>query len=271
MPELPEVETTRRGLAPLTEGRSIHRLDIRQRRLRWPVPRSVRHASGQRVRSLERRAKWLIWRLDTGSLLWHLGMSGSFRAWNDVPPAGPHDHVDIHMQDGPLIRFTDPRRFGALLWQAGPDPLIHARLSGLGPEPLGAEFDGDYLWRASRGRRAPVKAFIMDARVVAGVGNIYATESLFAAGIHPLKAAGRIGRARYHRLAAAVQAVLARAIAAGGTTLRDFSAGDGTPGYFALELAVYGRAGAACPSCGNRLASRVIAQRNTFYCTRCQR
>lgn len=271
MPELPEVETTRRGLAPLVGGRAIDSIRVRHRQLRWPVANTVQRAAGQTVRNLERRAKWLIWRLETGSLLWHLGMSGSFRAWDDAPPAGAHDHVDVRISGGPLIRFTDPRRFGALLWQAGPDPLVHPRLSGLGPEPLGADFDGDYLWRASRGRRAAVKAFIMDARVAAGVGNIYAAESLFQARIHPLRAAGRISRERYGRLADAIREVLERAISAGGTTLRDFSAGDGTPGYFALELAVYGRAGSACPSCGRGLSSRVIAQRNTIYCGHCQR
>lgn len=269
MPELPEVETTRRGLSPLVTGNRIGSITIRQPQLRWPVPDVVQTLSGQQVLAIQRRAKWLIWRLESGSLLWHLGMSGSFRGWADAPPPGAHDHIDIQIEHGHLIRYTDPRRFGALLWSQT-DPLTHPRLAGLGPEPFDATFDGDYLWRLSRGRRAPIKSFVMDGRVVVGVGNIYACESLFQAGIHPARAAGRVGRERYRRLAAAIRQILDRAIEVGGTSLRDFTVGDGTPGYFGQSLQVYGRAGLACSACGQPVRRVVIGQRSTFFCARCQ-
>lgn len=274
MPELPEVETTRRGLAPLVERRTVARIDVRHRQLRWAVADELEALGGCAVGDLQRRAKWLIWRFDHGSLLWHLGMSGSFRAWTDPPAPGRHDHIDVTIQGGHTIRYTDPRRFGAALWQPGDDPLAHPRLSGLGPEPLGDDFDGecggDRLWRISRGRRGSVKQFIMDPSVVVGVGNIYAAEALFAAGIHPRRAAGRVGRARYERLADAIRRTLARAIEVGGTSLRDFTVGDGTPGYFGQELKVYGRAGQPCPGCGRTLKGAVIGQRATVWCSGCQ-
>lgn len=270
MPELPEVETTRRGLAPLAEGKRIESITVRQPMLRWPIPPGVNNLVGCRILALERRAKWLIWRLDSGSLLWHLGMSGSFRGWREAPPPGAHDHVDVQIESGYLIRFTDPRRFGALLHTVG-DPLTHQRLAALGPEPLGADFSGEWLWLISRGRRAPVKSFIMDSRIVVGVGNIYASEALIDAGIHPGRAAGRISRTRYDRLAATIRDTLARAIEVGGTSLRDFTVGDGTPGYFGQSLKVYGREGEACPECAGLIRRVVIGQRSTFYCPRCQR
>lgn len=269
MPELPEVETTRRGLAPLVEGRRIAAITVRQRALRWPVPLAVDGLGGEWIHALERRAKWLIWRLDSACLLWHLGMSGSFRGWADAPEPGPHDHVDLQIEGGYLIRYTDPRRFGALLHCSG-DPLEHPRLAGLGPEPLGDDFDGDDLWRRSRGRKAPIKSFIMDSRIVVGVGNIYASEALFDAGIHPTRPAGRISRARYHRLAQTIATTLAAAIDLGGTSLRDFTVGDGTPGYFGQSLKVYGREGEPCPGCGNPVRRKVVGQRSTFYCPVCQ-
>jgi len=269
MPELPEVETTRRGLAPLVEGKRIAAITVRQRGLRWPVPMEVDGLAGERVHALERRAKWLIWRLDHACLLWHLGMSGSFRGWEVAPEPGVHDHVDIQIESGHLIRYTDPRRFGALLYCTG-NPLEHPRLVGLGPEPLGDEFGGDELWQRSRGRRAPVKSFIMDSRIVVGVGNIYASEALFDAGIHPTRPAGRISQARYHRLVQTIRATLAAAIEVGGTSLRDFTVGDGTPGYFGQSLKVYGREGKACPGCGAPVRRKVIGQRSTFYCPVCQ-
>jgi len=271
MPELPEVETTRRGLEPLAGGRDVAAVAVRQRQLRWPVCDELEALTGCRIRAVERRAKWLLWRFEHGTLLWHLGMSGSFRGWPNPPPPGRHDHIDLLLRGGLALRYTDPRRFGAVLWQPGPDPLCHPRLAGLGPEPLGDAFDGDGLWRASRGRRLPVKQFIMDGRVVVGVGNIYAAEALFAAGIHPLRAAGRIARQRYRRLADAIRTTLRRAIDVGGTSLRDFTVGDGTPGYFGHELQVYGRAGARCPRCGATLKGAVVGQRATVWCGRCQR
>ena len=270
MPELPEVETTRRGLAPLTEGRRIARLEVRQPLLRWPVPESINQAVGQQIKALERRGKWLVWRLEHGHLLWHLGMSGSFRGWQQGPPPGAHDHVDLQIDDGHLIRYTDPRRFGALLWCPG-DPLAHPRLAELGPEPFDERFDGNYLWRLSRGRRAPVKSFIMDGRIVVGVGNIYACEALFDAGIHPHRPAGRVGAARYSRLARAIVRILTQAIEVGGTSLRDFTVGDGTPGYFGQSLKVYGREHQPCPTCTAPIRRMIIGQRSTFYCSHCQR
>lgn len=270
MPELPEVETTRRGLAPLVEGRRIAAVTIRQRQLRWPIPAELDAVAGQTITALERRAKWLIWRLESGSLLWHLGMSGSFRGWQNPPAPGPHDHVDLAIEHGHVIRYTDPRRFGALLW-GGDAPHAHPRLATLGPEPLGDAFDGEWLWRLSRGRRAAVKLFIMDAKTVVGVGNIYASEALFAAGIHPRRPAGRISRQRYDALAGTIRKTLADAIEVGGTSLRDFTAGDGTPGYFGQSLKVYGRDGEPCPRCGAAIRREVIGQRSTFFCPRCQR
>mgnify|MGYP001058386879 CR=1 FL=1 len=270
MPELPEVETTRRGLAPLTEGRVIQAIKLRKRDLRWPIPEAIKRAEGQRVVAMERRAKWLIWRLEAGYMLWHLGMSGSFRGWTDPPSPAAHDHVDVQVQDGHLIRYTDPRRFGALLW-ADDKPLEHPRLAHLGPEPFDPRFNGDYLWKLSRGRRGPIKNFIMDGQVVVGVGNIYACEALFSTGIHPRRAAGRVGRERYQTLAQAIVEILSRAIEVGGTSLRDFTVGDGTPGYFGQSLQVYGREGKPCPGCEQPLRREVIGQRSTFFCVRCQR
>ena len=225
---------------------------------------------GQTIQALERRSKWLIWRFDTGSILWHLGMSGSFRGWLEPPPAGAHDHIDIRIADGHTIRYTDPRRFGAVLWQAGCDPEAHPRLANLGPEPLSDAFDGDWLWRLSRGRKTAVKNFIMDGHVVVGVGNIYAAESLFDAGIHPKRAAGRISLERYRRLAEEIRKTLTRAIEVGGTSLRDFTVGDGTPGYFGQQLKVYGRADQPCLNCSSALKSGVIGQRSTVWCPNCQ-
>ena len=271
MPELPEVETTRRGLDPLVTGRTVGSLTVRQPMLRWPVAPEAAALAGREVLALERRAKWLLWRFEHGTLLWHLGMSGSFRGWDDPPPAGAHDHLDVAVRGGRTIRYTDPRRFGAVLWQAGDDPFVHPRLAGLGPEPLSDAFDGDHLWRASRGRRGAVKTFVMDNAVVVGVGNIYAAESLFDAGIHPKRAAGRISRARYARLAETIRATLTRAIEVGGTSLRDFTVGDGTPGYFGQELKVYGKAGEPCPACGAAIKGAVIGQRATTWCPDCQR
>ncbi|MDT8410176.1 MAG: bifunctional DNA-formamidopyrimidine glycosylase/DNA-(apurinic or apyrimidinic site) lyase [Wenzhouxiangellaceae bacterium] len=270
MPELPEVETTRRGLAPLVVGQSIAGLTVRQSQLRWPVAAELAQLSGQVVRRLKRRAKWLIWSFDDGSLLWHLGMSGSFRAWEQPPPAGRHDHIDVAISHGHVVRYTDPRRFGAVLWQPGADPLLHPRLAGLGPEPLDPAFNGDALWRLSRGRKTSIKQFIMDGANVVGVGNIYAAEALFSAGIHPKRAAGRVGRQRYGVLAEAIRVTLSSAIAVGGTSLRDFTVGDGTPGYFGQQLKVYGRPGQACPNCGRALKSEVIGQRATVWCGGCQ-
>ena len=270
MPELPEVETTRRGIEPYLVGRRVERLRIRQPRLRWPIPRALqRSLPGQRVTGVERRAKYLLVHTAAGSALLHLGMSGSLRVLPDATPAGAHDHVDWLLDSGRILRFTDPRRFGCQLWQ--PPGRVHRLLAGLGPEPLAATFDGVYLWRMSRGRAAPVKAFVMDQKIVVGVGNIYAAEALFAAGIRPTRAAGSVSLARYERLAAEIKRILDYAITRGGTTLRDFLRPDGEPGYFEQELFVYGREGAPCKVCRTPIRSLRLGQRSTFYCPRCQR
>lgn len=270
MPELPEVETTRRGLEPHLVGRRVLELVVRQPRLRWPVPRALRTGlPGQRIEGIERRAKYLLVHTGPGSALLHLGMSGALRVLPQGVAPGPHDHVDWRLDSGHVLRYTDPRRFGCQLWQ--PRGSVHALLAGLGPEPLGDAFDGDLLWRRSRGRKAAVKLFLMDQAVVVGVGNIYASEALFAAGIHPGRAAGSISRARYARLAEDVKRILAHAIRRGGTTLRDFISPDGLPGYFEQELFAYGREGEPCRACGAPIRASVIGQRSTFHCPRCQR
>lgn len=271
MPELPEVETTRRGIAPLLEGRRVLAVDVREPRLRWPVsPMLARDLPGQPIEGVSRRAKFLLLATPVGHLIMHLGMSGSLRVVSNNVPPEKHDHLDLVMEDGRCLRLRDPRRFGAALWTTG-DPLQHPLLESLGPEPLEHAFNAEWLHDHARRRRVAVKSFIMDSRIVAGVGNIYASEALFIAGIHPARAAGRISRNRYARLVDAVRRVLEDAITAGGTTLRDFVDTDGNPGYFARKLRVYGRNGGPCESCGTPVRSRVIGQRSTFYCPRCQR
>jgi formamidopyrimidine-DNA glycosylase len=279
MPELPEVETTRRGLAPHVEGRIVTGVTLRRPDLRWPIPAEIRQLlPGQRIAAVRRRAKYLLLDTRVGSALLHLGMSGSLRVLPASTPVRTHDHVDIVLAGGPadngaestrVLRFTDPRRFGCLLWQ--PPGETHELLQDLGPEPLSAGFDGDYLFDLSRGRKAPVKTFLMDQKVVVGVGNIYVAEALFAAGISPLRAAGRVSRDRYARLAASVKDILGYAIERGGTTLRDFISPDGEPGYFELELAAYGRGGEPCPRCGRPLKQATIGQRTTVWCGYCQK
>lgn len=270
MPELPEVETTLRGIEPHLKNQRVARVVVRDPRLRWPVPDEVSNADGQPVVKLQRRGKYLLLGLQNGSLLIHLGMSGSLRVLQHPADPRKHDHFDIELQNGVCLRFNDPRRFGALLWLPG-EPLSHALLRDLGPEPLSGEFTAGYLYRASRGRKLAVKNFIMDGHVVVGVGNIYASEALFMAGIHPQRAAGRVSRLRYESLAAAIRDVLERAIRRGGTTLRDFVNSEGAPGYFAQELLVYGRAGSDCFQCGGKISQKVIGQRSSYYCPACQR
>lgn len=270
MPELPEVETTRRGLARHLTGLGIRDVVVRDHGLRYRVTPGLRaKLRGRRIATIGRRGKYLLLYLDRGCLLCHLGMSGSFRVTDAGKVADKHDHLDLVFDGGAILRFRDPRKFGCILWIAR-EPLRHGLLAGLGPEPLGKDFGGDYLYEKSRGRSAPVKHFIMDGRIVPGVGNIYANEALFKAGIHPVRAAGRISRRRYRALAAAIRDVLKRAIRRGGTTLRDFTRDDGRPGYFGQALAVYRRAGEACPACGGAIRTRVLGQRSTFYCPRCQ-
>jgi formamidopyrimidine-DNA glycosylase len=224
---------------------------------------------GSFIRSLRRRAKYLLFDTDAGTLMLHLGMSGSVRIIDPAEPAGKHDHVDIEVGNGKALRFRDPRRFGSLLWTS--DPEAHPLLKGLGPEPLLAGFDGRYLWEKARGRRIAIKQFIMNSGVVVGVGNIYASEALFLAGIHPKRRADRIALPRMIGLADAIRSVLERAIVAGGTTLRDYHGGDGEPGYFSQELSAYGRDGLPCLVCKRPISVAVLGQRSTFYCARCQK
>lgn len=272
MPELPEVETTRRGILPRLQGRRVVAVRVFEEGLRWPVtPGLPRLLPGQRLEDIERRAKYLLMRFSNGTLLVHLGMTGSLRVFSsEKTPLRKHDHLELHWDDGSVLRYHDPRRFGTVQWlgcAAGDHPL----LVGLGPEPLGPDFGGGYLFQRSRGRRLAVKQLLMDAAVVVGVGNIYANEALFLAGIDPRRQAGRIALERYARLADGVRTVLESALARGGTTLRDYVDGDGSPGYFAQELKVYGRAGLPCVRCGTRIGTIRQAQRSTFYCPKCQR
>ncbi|HEU0277640.1 MAG TPA: bifunctional DNA-formamidopyrimidine glycosylase/DNA-(apurinic or apyrimidinic site) lyase [Rhodanobacteraceae bacterium] len=269
MPELPEVETTRRGIAPFVEGRVVTRVILRRHTLRWPIPRAIEaQLPGRRIDTVERRAKYLLLHTDGGAALIHLGMSGSLRITDPDAPWRKHDHYEFVLDPGRALRFNDPRRFGCLLWQKPGE--VHPLLRHLGPEPLGDEFDGDVLWTASRGHHAAVKSFLMDQSIVVGVGNIYASEALFMARVHPRRAAGRVSRERYARIAAAIRGVLSYSIARGGTTIRDFIAPDGEQGHFEQELQVYGRAGEPCKICGTPIKSAVIAQRTTYWCPHCQ-
>lgn len=271
MPELPEVETTRRGVAPHVTGRRIAAVHVYDARLRWPVPASLpKIVSGRRIRAIDRRSKYLLFRLDpAGTLLVHLGMTGSLRVYSRgrAPPRRLHDHVDIALDDGVLMRYHDPRRFGAMLWLAED---AHPLLAELGPEPLDRSFTADYLYTRTRGRRASIKVTLMDNRVVVGVGNIYANESLFRAGIRPSTPAGRLSRARLSRLVDAVREVLAEAIAKGGSTLRDFVDAQGEPGLFQLSYRVYGREGEPCRRCGTPIRATRLGQRASYHCPRCQ-
>lgn len=269
MPELPEVETIRRGLRRHLRGALVQRVVVRDARLRWPVETGLQERlAGRPLREIHRRAKYLLFDTGEGMLLVHLGMSGSLRLLKPATPPGPHDHVDLCLDDGTVLRYNDPRRFGSIHWC--PAHQIHPLLGGLGPEPLGGDFHGEYLHRRARGRSLAVKNFIMNASVVVGVGNIYASESLWRAGIHPGRAAGRIARTRYDQLSDSIRTVLREAIEQGGTTLRDFRSDEGKPGYFARSLGAYGRAGQPCTRCGAPIRRVRLGQRSTFYCPRCQ-
>ena len=269
MPELPEVETSRRGIAPYVVDQTIAAVQIRERRLRWPVSREVdERLPGETITSVDRRAKYLLINTTGGTAILHLGMSGSVFIVDRDTPAGVHDHVDIELESGHALRLRDPRRFGSLHWSD--DAHNHWLLKDLGPEPLGDEFDGKYLWEKSRRRRVAIKQFIMNAGIVVGVGNIYASESLFLAGINPKRAAGRISLPRHEALAEAIRDVLQKSIRAGGTTLRDFYGGDGEAGYFQQQLQVYGREEDPCFRCKRPITTIVQGQRATYYCKNCQ-
>lgn len=270
MPELPEVETTRRGIAAALLERRVVDVVVRQRRLRWPIPPDLEAAlRGQTVRRIERRAKYILIRFDTGTLILHLGMSGSLRMLKaDVLPR-THDHWDIRMDTGLTLRFHDPRRFGSLHWTES-DPHLHPLLAKLAPEPLTEAFDAEYLFRATRKRAVAIKQFIMNSQVVVGVGNIYASEALFRARIAPRRMARRISRTQAQSLAQAIKDVLAEAIKIGGTTLRDYVNAEGTPGYFRQKLFVYERAGESCRVCKTPIKQFVQGQRSTYWCSICQ-
>ena len=276
MPELPEVETTRRGIEPHIKQHTIANMVIRQHQLRWPIPAELpKILKGLTILAVRRRAKYLL--LDVakgntlkGTVIIHLGMSGSLRLIHE-PTAEPlkHEHFDITFTDGQVLRYTDPRRFGACVWQALNSPS--SLLDHLGPEPLSDAFNLDYLYEKSRGRNMAIKTFIMDQKVVVGVGNIYASEALFMSGINPKKAAGKISKAKYQQLINAITLVLDKAIQEGGTTLKDFVGSDGKPGYFAQQLNVYGRNGLPCIACKKPIVQFTQAQRSTFYCPSCQK
>jgi formamidopyrimidine-DNA glycosylase len=271
MPELPEVETTRRGVAPHVERQKVTAVRIYDHRLRWPVPYDLaRRLVGQVVDRVDRRSKYLLFRLGAGTLIVHLGMTGSLRVYRDIPAKRPHDHVDIHFSNGVLMRYHDPRRFGAMLWSA-PSAKAHPLLAALGPEPMDPQFNAESLHLALRRRTAAIKPVLMDSRVVVGVGNIYASEALFRAGIRPTSPANRISRARCERLVKAVRETLDDAIARGGSTLRDYVDSDGRPGYFQFDYHVYGRAGLPCRVCGTTIRTTRQGGRATTYCSVCQR
>ncbi len=270
MPELPEVEVSRLGIRPHLEQQTIKRIIVRQPQLRWPVPEQVLIAQGLPILAVRRRAKYLLIDTAKGSIVLHLGMSGKLCVVDADEPVKKHDHIDIVLKNGKCLRYNDARRFGSCLWQdANNEPL--ALLKSLGPEPLTDQFDGNRLFDLSRNKSLAVKNFIMDNKVVVGVGNIYANESLFLAGIDPRRAANKVSKKRYLVLADIIKQVLASAIEQGGTTLKDFLQADGKPGYFAQQLLVYGRAGESCESCQTEIKSITIGQRNTFYCPNCQR
>ena len=270
MPELPEVETSLRGIMPHIDQQTITQVVIRNRKLRWPLPPNLeKKLGGQTVHKLTRRGKYLIFQCDDGSLLLHLGMSGHLRILEKQTPPKKHDHVDIHFANGKTLRFNDPRRFGSLIWtEDAPDE--HTLLAHLGPEPLGSEFSGQYLFNKSRSRQLSLKSFIMDGKVVVGVGNIYAAESLFATRLHPEQPANTVSLADYGKLAKTIKNILQKAIEQGGTTLKDFSRSDGSPGYFSIKLKVYGKAGQPCPRCKQKLELIQVGQRSTVFCDACQ-
>ncbi len=269
MPELPEVETTRRGIAPHIEGSRVSAVIVREPRLRWPVPVNLAELlSGSHFMTARRRAKYLLLDTQQGTLMVHLGMSGSLRLMPADSPPLFHDHVDIVLDNGLCLRYNDPRRFGSFHWLASDS---HPLLDHLGPEPLAEGFDGDYLYVKSRKRKVSIKQFVMDGKVVVGVGNIYANEALFTAGIRPDRAAGRVSLARYNVLVDSIKVILTRAIEQGGTTLRDFVGSDGQPGYFAQQLRVYGRSTQPCRVCKEALVEIRQSGRSTVFCRQCQR
>lgn len=275
MPELPEVETTLRGISPHILDTPLTRVDVRQKSLRWPVSDEISTLAGSTITHSSRRGKYLLLKVQSknpasdGTLIIHLGMSGSLRICDSDTALRKHDHIEFLFANGHALRFHDPRRFGCVLW-CDSEPQSHPLLSQLGPEPLSDRFNGEHLFRLSRKRKVNIKNFIMNSHTVVGVGNIYASESLFKSGLRPGRAASRVSREGYDLLAANIKETLANAIEMGGTTLRDFINSDGEPGYFSQQLLVYGRAGEPCHSCGTAVKNKIIGQRSSFYCPQCQ-
>lgn len=269
MPELPEVETTRRGIRPYVKEQRVTKVVIRQPKLRWPIPESIYTLQDQMILDVQRRSKYLLLNSPKGTAIIHLGMSGSLRITEADEAPRKHDHFDFSMENNKILRYHDPRRFGALLWTEEPI-ATHPLITTLGPEPLSTQFDGKHLFKATRKRRIAIKNLIMNSHIVVGVGNIYASESLFLAGIRPGIAAGRLTQQQCHHLCEHIKAVLSRAITQGGTTLKDFVNPDSTPGYFAQSLNVYGRTGQPCLRCDTPIKQKQIAQRSSFYCPQCQ-
>ena len=270
MPELPEVETTLRGIKPYLLGKTVTAVMVHEPRLRWPVEANLAQmVTGQTISGLNRRGKYLLLETSSGRLMIHLGMSGSLRVVRNGTARRKHDHLELLISTGKVLRFHDPRRFGSIFWL--PNTEGHELIDNLGPEPLSEDFNADYLFEASRGRRVTVKNFVMNSKIVVGIGNIYANEALFMAAILPSRVAGTISRRRYGTLVKKIKLVLTNAIESGGTTLRDFVREDGSPGYFKLELLVYGLAGEPCKSCGRILTESRVGNRSTVFCTRCQR
>ena len=271
MPELPEVETTCKGISPHLTNKTISKIIIRQPKLRWPIPSKIKSLLPDiKIQSVTRRAKYILIKTKLGTLILHLGMSGSLRIIKSTTPPDKHDHFDLALKNGFCLRFHDPRRFGCILWTED-DPFSHKLLNQLGPEPLSDNFTADLLHKQSRNRKINIKQFIMNGHIVVGVGNIYASESLFLAGIHPRKAANTVSLIRYKKLVSSIKKVLAAAIKQGGTTLKDFTQSDGKPGYFQQQLNVYGRKGEKCSVCKKPITHCVLGQRATYYCTQCQK
>lgn len=270
MPELPEVETSKRGISPHILGKQFKQIIIRQPQLRWPVPTEISQILPElTLNSVERRGKYLLLSTSKGTLILHLGMSGNLRITQPEQEAGKHDHVDFIFADNTVLRLTDPRKFGAVLWT---EQTVnqHPLLSSLGPEPLSTEFTASYLQQRASNRRIPIKSLIMDSHIVVGVGNIYASESLFLAGIQPTRAAGEVNLDEFIRLTEAIKSVLQQAIVQGGTTLRDFTNAQGKPGYFKQALRVYGRQGQPCINCQRPIEHLKLAQRASYFCSHCQ-
>ncbi|HBV76707.1 MULTISPECIES: bifunctional DNA-formamidopyrimidine glycosylase/DNA-(apurinic or apyrimidinic site) lyase [Vibrio] len=268
MPELPEVEVSRMGITPHLLNQTIQKIDVRQPKLRWPIPEEILSLQGQVIRQIRRRAKYLLIETDMGTAIIHLGMSGNLRILDQFIEPNKHDHVDLTLTNGKVLRYHDPRRFGAWLWcETGTE---HDVMSHLGPEPLTDGFNAQYLFEKAQSRKIVTKQFIMDNKVVVGVGNIYASESLFGSKVHPKTLANQLTLKQITVLVDEIKKVLARAITQGGTTLKDFNQADGKPGYFAQELQVYGKAGKPCPICSELIQEEKIGQRNSFYCEGCQ-